>query len=97
MTIGRPKPVRRFPPEVLDLEEVRALLDACNPRSLPGQRNRALLAFVYRTGLRIREAVEVWPEDLDLELGAAAITGSALSVGARAKSGTTPCSRVAGQ
>jgi integrase/recombinase XerC len=66
----RPKPVRRFPPEVLAPDEVRALLVACNTQSLPGQRNRALLAFVYRTGLRIREALEVRPKDLDLERGA---------------------------
>jgi len=70
-TPRRAKPVRRFPPEVLDPEEVRALLDACNPRSLPGQRNRALLAFLYRTGLRIREALEVRPKDLDLDRGEA--------------------------
>ena len=63
----RPKPLRRFPPEVLAPGEVRALLDACSARSLPGVRNRALLAFVYRTGLRIREALEVRPKDLDLE------------------------------
>ncbi|MBX3401902.1 MAG: tyrosine-type recombinase/integrase [Phycisphaeraceae bacterium] len=66
----RPKPVRRFPPEVLAPDEVRALLDACNTQTLPGQRNRALLAFVYRTGLRIREALEVRPKDLDLDRGA---------------------------
>ena len=70
MTSRRRKPKRRFPPEVLDHDEVRALLDACNTRSLTGLRNRALLAFVYRTGLRIREALEVRPKDLDLERGA---------------------------
>ena len=67
---ARRKPARRFPPEVLAPDEVRALLDACNTQTLPGQRNRALLAFVYRTGLRIREALEVRPKDLDLERGA---------------------------
>ena len=70
MTTRRRKPKRRFPPEVLDAGEVRALLDACNTQSLAGQRNRALLAFLYRTGLRIREALELQPKDLDLGRGA---------------------------
>lgn len=67
---ARGKPARRFPPEVLAPNEVRALLDACDTRSIPGLRNRALLAFIYRTGLRIREALEIRPKDLDLERGA---------------------------
>ena len=70
MTTRRRKPKRRFPPEVLDPGEVRALLDASSTQSLAGQRNRALLAFLYRTGLRIRETLELRPKDLDLERGA---------------------------
>ncbi len=70
MTTRRRKPKRRFPPEVLDAAEVHALLYACNTQSLAGLRNRALLAFLYRTGLRIREALELRPKDLDLERGA---------------------------
>ncbi|MCI0363875.1 MAG: site-specific integrase [Phycisphaerales bacterium] len=66
---SRPKPRRRFPPEVLSDEEVRALLAACGG-STTGIRNQALLAMLYRGGLRIREALSLWPKDLDLANGA---------------------------
>lgn len=72
---GRPrrrKPRRRFPAEVLSDDEVRALMDACGTPpvyNLTALRNRALIAFLYRTGCRIREALEVRPKDLDLKSG----------------------------
>ncbi|MCI0365717.1 MAG: site-specific integrase [Phycisphaerales bacterium] len=66
---SRPKPRRRFPPEVLSDEEVRALMLACG-QSTTGIRNRALIALLYRGGLRIREALSLWPKDLDLTNGA---------------------------
>src|SRR5690606_28263361 len=56
----RRKPRRRFPPEVLSDEEVRALLDAC-PDTHTGVRNRALLALLYRGGLRLGEALKLRP------------------------------------
>ena len=65
----RAKPKRRFPPEVLTDAEVRALLKAC-PMSATGIRNRALLAILYRAGLRISEALDLCPKDVDLERGA---------------------------
>ncbi len=65
----RRKPRRRFPPEVLTDGEVRALLDAC-PDTHTGVRNRALLALLYRGGLRLGEALKLRPKDLDLEHGA---------------------------
>jgi site-specific recombinase XerD len=66
---GPGKPKRRFPPETLTDAEVRALLDAC-PRSATGIRNRALIAILYRTGLRISEALDLDPKDIDLDRGA---------------------------
>jgi site-specific recombinase XerD len=63
------KPKRRFPPETLTDAEVRALLDAC-ARSATGIRNRALIAILYRTGLRISEALDLYTKDVDLERGA---------------------------
>ncbi len=74
-TVGRPrrrKPRRRFPAEVLSDAEVRALMDACGTPpvyNLTSLRNRALIVFLYRTGCRIREALEVRPKDLDLAHG----------------------------
>jgi site-specific recombinase XerD len=64
----RRRPKRRYPPEVLSNEEVLALLDAC-PDSHTGVRNRALLALLYRGGLRLGEALKLRPKDLDLEDG----------------------------
>jgi site-specific recombinase XerD len=66
----RAKPKRRFPPETLTDTEVRALIEACSSTSATGLRNRALLAILYRTGLRIAEALDLYPKDVDLERGA---------------------------
>jgi len=65
----RTKPKRRFPPEVLTPEEVQRLLDACAD-SPAGVRNRALIAVLYRSGLRINEALTLLPKDLDPARGA---------------------------
>ena len=59
---------RRFPAEILSDDEVRHLLDACS-RGPTGLRNRALIAILYRGGLRINEALDLWPKDIDLEHG----------------------------
>jgi len=67
---ARPKPKRRFPAEVLTDDEVRALLNACPSTSTTGLRNRALLAILYRSGVRIAEALDLYPKDVDLERGA---------------------------
>ena len=65
----KPRPRKRFHPEVLSDEEVRALMRACG-ESTTGIRNRALIAILYRGGLRITEALSIWPKDLDLNNGA---------------------------
>jgi len=52
----RPKPKGRLPPEVLSQEEVGALLDACGNKDWRALRDRALLAVLYRSGLRIAES-----------------------------------------
>ncbi len=65
-----PAPARRtFPPEVLTDEEVGRLLRACSRRAPTGLRNRALIAVLYRAGLRISEALDLFPKDVDLEAG----------------------------
>lgn len=47
----------RRPADVPTDEEVRALIAACSPRAPTGARNRALIAVLWRCGLRIAEAV----------------------------------------
>ena len=59
---------RRFPPEPLSPEEARALLEACGS-SWAGLRNAALIAILWRAGLRVSEALALEPKDVDLELG----------------------------
>ena len=59
---------RCFPPEILTDDEVCRLLDACGTRPA-GLRNRALIAVLYRAGLRVNEALDLWPKDIDLQAG----------------------------
>ena len=68
---GRPptRPVRRRPPEVLTEAEVLALIKACSARAPTGIRNRALIAMLWRSGLRISEALALELRDVDLEAG----------------------------
>jgi site-specific recombinase XerD len=65
----RAKPKRRMPPEILSHDEANALLAACEGESSTALRNRALIALMYRAGLRISEALQVRPKDADLDHG----------------------------
>ena len=60
---------QKRPPEVLSETEVRALIRACSNRAPTGIRNRALIAVMWRCGLRISEALALEPRDVDLEAG----------------------------
>ena len=66
-----PHPTRGklLPPEVLTEVEVRTLIGACSTRGITGHRNRALLAILWRTGVRISEALELRPHDVDFQNG----------------------------
>jgi site-specific recombinase XerD len=67
MTKRSNKPRRRLPPEVLAPHEVAALLAACSGDSYATVRNRALIAVLYRSGLRIAEALALYPKDVDVD------------------------------
>ena len=60
---------KTFPPEVLSAAEVRALMRAASPRSSSGLRARAVIAVLWRGGLRIREALALFPRDVDVATG----------------------------
>jgi len=60
---------RRRPPEVLSEAEALALIKACSTRAPTGVRNRALIAVLWRCGLRISEALALELRDVDLEAG----------------------------
>jgi integrase len=59
---------RKFPPEPLRPREVLALMDACS-RGHAGKRDRALIAVMWRAGLRVSEALALLPKDIDLDDG----------------------------
>jgi site-specific recombinase XerD len=61
---------KRFPAQPLSGDEVKALIRVCSKRSSTGIRNAALIATLYRSGLRISEALAVLPRELDPETGA---------------------------
>ena len=79
MTIIEPPPAgpsspssarpRRRPPEVLTEPEAIALIRACSTRAPTGVRNRALIAVLWRSGLRISEALALELRDVDLQAG----------------------------
>jgi integrase/recombinase XerD len=62
---------RKFPPEPITNEEFALLLAHCTPlrrgreAELSAMRLRALLVILYRTGLRISEALSLYEFDLD--------------------------------
>lgn len=60
---------RTFPIEILTTDEVRRLISACG-RGATGIRNRALIALLYRGGLRCSEALDLMPHNVDMDRGA---------------------------
>ena len=64
-----PNKGKTYPAEPLTREEVGALLAACSRRGSAGLRTRALIVLLYRTGLRISEALDLEVKDIDLGAG----------------------------
>ncbi len=59
----------RLPPETYTGTEVKAMLKVIPTRSSTGLRNRALIGVLYRTGLRVSEALALRLDDVDFEAG----------------------------
>lgn len=57
------------PESLITAEEARALIRAASPRAPTGIRNRALIAVMYRSGLRPGEALALTGDDIDLTAG----------------------------
>ncbi len=62
-------------PKALDVDDVFRLLEAPDPTTAAGRRDRALLEFLYGTGTRVSEAVGLDLADLDLEAGTVRVLG----------------------
>jgi integrase len=54
-------------PEPLTPAEVARVIGACSRRAPTGIRNRALITLLYRSGLRISEALALRPADVNLD------------------------------
>ena len=73
---GQPEPANKgktYPAEILTEEEVGALIRAASPRSASGIRARALIALLYRGGLRVSEALALEPKDIDEKRGTVSV------------------------
>lgn len=55
----------RYPPEPLTPDEARRLIAAVPGTGPIGLRNRALIAILWRSGLRISEALALYPRDVN--------------------------------
>lgn len=60
---------QNFPAEILSENEITALIRAARTRSPTGVRARALIALLYRGGLRVSEALALEPKDFDEKAG----------------------------
>lgn len=69
MAAKRPEPKKRYPVEILTKQEVQALIQSCSRYAPTGIRNRALIVLLYRSGLRVSEALSLKPRDLDPDKG----------------------------
>jgi len=67
--------VSRKLPEFLTTDEVVRLLDAPDPSKRLFWRDRAILEFMYATGVRVSELVELPLTSLDLDEGVATVFG----------------------
>ena len=60
---------KTLPPEIYTRGEVERLIKACSHTASSGVRNRALIAVLYRAGLRIAEALGLYLKDVDFDKG----------------------------
>jgi integrase/recombinase XerD len=67
-TIDSPKLWRTLP-HTLDYEEIGRLLAAPDTRTRLGVRDRAMLEFMYATGLRVSEVAHIKLSDINFEAG----------------------------
>jgi site-specific recombinase XerD len=74
---------RKRPLDPLTREEARAICDAPSKRCPTGLRNRALLAVIYRAGLRISEALALEMSDVDFERSVLCVRSSKTANGLR--------------
>src|ERR1700730_8550374 len=75
--LDRVKPPRQTerPPDVLDDDEVRALLRASEGRSFEARRDAAMVRLLFDSGIRVGELISMRLDQLDLRDGRARVSG----------------------
>jgi len=69
-----PRPPRSLP-HVLSLQEVERILEAPDPGTPLGVRDRAMLELLYATGMRVSELAGLPPEGVDIQVGFVRVKG----------------------
>lgn len=67
LTIEAPK-LDKVPPQTLTISETEALLDAPDPDTPLGLRDKAMLELLYATGIRVSELISLNVGDINLQL-----------------------------
>ena len=66
-SVDYPRSERRLPRVILTREEARKILEAPDPMTVTGLRDRAILETFYATGIRAGELSNLTPDDVDTE------------------------------
>ncbi len=87
--INIPKTGRHLP-GVISVNEVEALLDACDVTTPKGQRNLAMMEIMYGAGLRVSELIFLKVVDVNLDAGLVRVMGKGakeriVPIGSKAK------------
>ena len=72
--VATPKREKRLP-QLLDLQEVKRLIEAPQKNSWEGKRDRAILEMFYSSGLRVSELVGLNHDDVDFFSGLVRVRG----------------------
>jgi integrase/recombinase XerC len=72
--VSRPRVEQKIP-KVLSVEEVFRFLETPDPHTDLGKRDRAILEFLYATGVRVGELVSLNLRDIDLQQKTVRVTG----------------------
>jgi integrase/recombinase XerD len=62
-------------PKYLNKKQIDGLLQSCDPSKPKGLRDRAMLEFLYATGLRVSELCHVRISDLEMNMGFVRVVG----------------------
>ena len=62
-------------PRFLEPDQAQALLDSCDPQSVTGRRDLAILTMLLRLGLRAGEVAGLSLEDVDWRAGELVVVG----------------------